>query len=382
MCCRRCTGAPAAGRPVRIGQERPPERNEIRLPVGKRGHGLDRMSKPAGGDDRHRDVLFHRRSEMQERGIRHGHRRDHHGGGGQRPVVSAGDMDGVCARRLDPTCELTRLVYVDAVGKVIVAVKAKDDTDTGRPVTDPTCHLDREAGPVFQGAAELIVAPIFGRRQELRYQVTVGAVNFDHVEAGTLGPQGRRTEGLDGLFDAANRHLLRDDSFGVALLNGMRDGRWRERRLTRNVAPRMPPAMAELNGDRGARLVKRLHQPTQPGQKFIVVNTQFEVTMPAGRLRRRHLHGNEADAAFGAADVIGDHVLGDESIPVRAPRRHRRQDKTIFQLNRAYTPRIEQQGPYNPGLWLDRNTLAALADDVHDRIRKLTRPPASTHLPR
>ena len=55
-------------------------------------------------------------------------------------------------------------------------------------------HLEREAQPVLDRPAVLVLAPVGERRDEAREQVAVGAMELDHVEAGPFGTLDRRDE--------------------------------------------------------------------------------------------------------------------------------------------------------------------------------------------
>ena len=182
--------------------------------------------------------------------------------------MAARDMYGIGSRILHPAGKLTRFLDVHALGEIIVAVQAENHAEIRRPLAHPACHLNRKTGAVFQRTAELIAAPVFTGRQKLRDQIAVCAMNFDHVEPGALSTQRRRTEGLDGLFDPIDRHLLGDDNLGMAFLNRVRDGRGRQRRLSRDVAPCMPSAMAELIETAAPALCNSSTSRVRPGRNL------------------------------------------------------------------------------------------------------------------
>ena len=113
----------------------------------------------------------------------------------------------------------------------------------------------------------------------------------------------------------------------------MRNGGRRDRRLAADVAPGVPAAVAELDRRLGAAAVDRIDEPRQPRQEAVVIDAELAPAMASGPFRRRHLDRDQADAAAHARHVIGDGVVGDMALVVAEPRRHRRHDDAVLDLD-------------------------------------------------
>ena len=196
-------------------------------------------------------------------------------------------------------------------------------------------HLEPEAGAVLEAAAIFVGAAVLERRVELRDEIAVRGVQLDAVEPGF--PRARRGggKGGDGLGDARLGHFPRHDRRIGDLVDRVRDGRGRNRVLAANVAPRVAAGVAQLDRRLGARRMDRRREARKAGQETVVVDAELGETVPAAALRRRHLAGDEPDAALGARDVIGDLVVGDEPVLVGKPRRHRRHDDAVPDFDAA-----------------------------------------------
>src|SRR5690348_14004316 len=64
--------------------------------------------------------------------------------------------------------------------------------------------------------------------------------------------------------------------------------------------------------------------------------------MPAGGLGRCHFDRDKTGAAAHPGHVVGDAFAGDETFIVSKPRRHRRHDDAVFNLDRPDTGRRQQ----------------------------------------
>ena len=105
--------------------------------------------------------------------------------------------------------------------------------------------------------------------------------------------------------------------------------------LAANIAPRVPAGVAELDRRLGAFGMDRGGEAREAGQEAVVIDAELMEAMAAATLGRRHLARDEADAALGARDVIGDLFVGDEAVRVGEPRRHRRHDDAVPDLDAA-----------------------------------------------
>ena len=108
---------------------------------------------------------------------------------------------------------------------------------------------------------------------------------------------------------ASMRALLissRHDGLERGLVDRMRNCRGRDRRLAADVDAGMPAAVAELDRGLGAAAMNLVDQSREPGQEAVVVDADLAAAVAAGLLRRRHLDGDEADAAARPRQVVGD----------------------------------------------------------------------------
>src|SRR5262245_4618057 len=124
----------------------------------------------------------------------------------------------------------------------------------------------------------------------------------------------------------------------------MRNGGRRDRRLTADVAPRVPAAVAELDRGFRAAAMNLIDQPTQAWQEAVVIDAELVASMPPGPFRRRHLDRDQACAAAHAGAVIGERILGDMAFGIGEPRRHRRHDDAVLDLDIADTGGGEEDG--------------------------------------
>ena len=122
----------------------------------------------------------------------------------------------------------------------------------------------------------------------------------------------------------------------------MRDRRGRDRRLAADVVAGVAAAVAELDRGLGAAAVDLADQPREPGQEAVVIDADFAPAMAAALFRRRHLDGDQADAAAHPRHVVGDGVVGDEALRIRRARGHRRHDDAVRDLDRDRCARREQ----------------------------------------
>ena len=207
---------------------------------------------------------------------------------------------------------------------------------------DRAQRFEPEPRPVLQAPAICIGAPVLERGVKLRDEVAVSGVDFDAVEAGLARAHGGGGMGGDRRVDARLRHFLRHDGLECGLVDRMRNGRRGDRRLAANVDAGVSAAMAELDRDFRSGAMQLVDQARQPRHEAIVVDSHLAAAVAAGLFRRRHLDGDEADAAARPRQIIGDAVVGDVALGVGRPRRHRRHDDSVRDLNRTDARRGEQ----------------------------------------
>ena len=173
--------------PLRIGDQRAAERDEIRLAALDRGARDRRIAEPADRDYRNADILFHLGGEIEKRRVRKTHRRQHDLRRRQRPVMAGGDVQRVRAGFRGPQRDLSALAKRHAAGKVILDRQPINHGDARNLLLHRAQNEQAEAGAVEQAAAEFVGAVVFKRRVKLRNQIAVRGVNFDAIESGLLG---------------------------------------------------------------------------------------------------------------------------------------------------------------------------------------------------
>src|SRR5262245_47207636 len=164
-------------REVRIGEVRPRERAEIRPPRGdERVHlvcGRD------GAHGHHRDARLVPDLLRERRLIHPAVHRPR-----RRTRLAGRHVDQVAAARLERARDRDRVVArVPARNPV-----GRGDPDRHRPFLRPNPpanveHLEREAQPVLEAAAVLVVPQVCDRGEEAREQIPVRHVQLEHVEA-------------------------------------------------------------------------------------------------------------------------------------------------------------------------------------------------------
>ena len=251
-------------------------------------------------------------------------------------VVPGGDVQRVGAglRRPDARCCLPSS-YVSPPSKIVVDREAIDHAERRHRGLHRAQHVEPEARAVLQRAAVFVGAAVLERRVELRDQVAVRGVDFDAVEAGLLAraapprrsspwsarcapwssPRGRWSRAWSRRPDAES------PTARPAARRRCRCGCGRRRGRAGSSAFAPPPWISR-------------DQPRQARNESVVVDAELAAAMPSGLFRRRHLDGDEADAAAHARHVVGDGLVGDVAFLVRAARRHRRHDDPVRDLDR------------------------------------------------
>jgi hypothetical protein len=204
--------------PVRIGDERAREADEIARAAGERGLRLggrgdapDRHHRRAG---RHRPQLFMDVEKMPapEMHVRH-------------VVLEAhGEIALAIGEIVEPADErggdARRLRRVDAARDALVAGQLQaDDEIAAAALADRRRHFLHEAQAVLERAAVAVGAPIRPGREDLRNEVAVRAVQLDAAEAAALQPLG---DGHILVADAAQlvggHHMRHGPAKGVGLV--------------------------------------------------------------------------------------------------------------------------------------------------------------------
>ena len=207
-------------------------------------------------------------------------------------------------------------------------------------------HLGDEAHPVQFGAAIFVRALVGFLRQEFMHEIAVGAVQFEHVEAGLIGAPRRLAPGLHQVF-----HLMALQRARHRPFLAVRDRARRHRRpgvpvvdlgrsLQRPVAlPRAPGArlaagMAELDAGDRVLLLDELHEAAERLDELVVPNAEVAHGAAAAALDLGRLDHDEAGAAGREFSGIHQMPVGRKSL-VRGILMHRRHHDAVLQLDAA-----------------------------------------------
>ena len=169
---------------MRVGDVRTGHPDQVEQPVSDGVPGGGHIVDPGGVHHWHPHLAFDFACELQMRRNGCAHRRDDPGNASSLAMYPADDADEVDALGDDPMRDRERLLAAESPGisssKDIRMPTAKSGTCR---LTHRPNHPKREAHPVLEAAAELVVAVIGQRRPERVEQVGVG-LDFDPVQAG------------------------------------------------------------------------------------------------------------------------------------------------------------------------------------------------------
>jgi hypothetical protein len=179
------------------------------------------------------------------------------------------------------------------------------------------------------------------RRQELRQQIAMRAVQLEHLIAGLNAEFGRAAEALDQMPDLAVGQRARGELARIAtrahVAGAERDAAFDQR--TRHARAAVLQLQA---GDRAGAAdgVDEAEMAFQMGRRFeaqLAMFGQTGCTMHAAELDDDH-----ADAAFGTRTVERDLARRDLAVGAAELGRHRRHDDAIRQRHRAQLHRRKQ----------------------------------------
>ena len=137
---------------------------------------------------------------------------------------------------------------------------------------DSRQHLEREAGPVPEGASVAVGPPVRLRGQELAQQVAMGAVQVDHVDPRLHTPPGRRHEVADYPANISVGHLSRVRS---RIHEGRGNCGWGDRPAMVGGGRRLPASVLELHGELGAVPVELVGHAGESRNDVIAVTTHL-----------------------------------------------------------------------------------------------------------
>ena len=320
---------------IGIGDRLAAEGDEIRAPVHQRALGNGGLIA-ADRDDRNIDgLLDHLCGELVE-AVGHGGWRTHIGCGGighDRDIQSvdtaalrhAADHNGLFKR----TAAVDLLVITEAEEKRIILAHFFADIFE---------NFLRELHAAEEIAAEFICALVGMRRHELGDQIAVCTVHLDTVRAGSFGAHRGISVFIDDLPYTRIAHSLR---YKVEHGTGHSGGRFGN--LIENIGRHtLASGMVKLDDYLSALLMDRVHELFEHGNLVIVPETDLVHDRLALAVNGCDFDDDQPEPAFGAAPVIGDHLLGDLTVVGGEVRSHGRDDKAVFQFHGANLTRRKQ----------------------------------------
>ncbi len=176
---------------VRIGDVRTGHPDQVEQAVSDSVPGGRHIVDPGGMHHRHAHFAFDLACELQMRRNGCAHRRDHPRQRLVAPHVSPDHADEVDALSDDLVCDRERLLAAESARHLLVEGHPDADDEVGAcGLAYRANHAQREAHPVLEAAAELVVAVIGQRRPERVEQVGVG-LDLDPVQACFAASGGR-----------------------------------------------------------------------------------------------------------------------------------------------------------------------------------------------
>ena len=241
-------------------------------------------------------------------------------------VDSTGHMEGVYAAFLfqvsgHSSCVLNGLAAFHFIAGV-------DTTEDGQVAASlPTDVFDDEAGqthPVFKAAAELIGAVVGTLGDESAHQVTVGAVDFNHVDASLLGTASGVAIALDQAVHFLGRHGHRDlttdrSGHGAGCLQ----------RVAGEGGVALGACVLELDGDFGAVGVAGVCHPTEAVNGVVREQAGLAGAALGFLVDDGGFDGDQAESALGACLVVGQRTVAEGAIGVGEVVAHGRHDETV-----------------------------------------------------
>jgi hypothetical protein len=170
----------------------------------------------------------------------------------------------------------------------------------GRQRPDAGDHIAEEPGPVLQGAAVDVGAPVHLGAEELGEHIPVGAVDLHPVEAGPFGAGGGGDEVLGQLL-----HLGRAQA-ACALLGVVRRT---DRRRPGQRSGRPHPGVVDLHHGEAALGLDGGGQPGEPLQVVVGEDPELAREALSLRLHMGRAGRDEAEPAPGEAGEPGEVVL-------------------------------------------------------------------------
>ena len=239
-------------------------------------------------------------------------------------------MDQVEPGLDERTADLAILVDVQSAGQQVVPIEPCAEQTLGSELrAHRRNHRAREAQPVLEAAAILVLPRVGGGRKECVQQVSVRRMQLNELEAGRhCAPRGI------GMVrhDARDVRARQRDRHPLSRRPG--NGRWSDQRRFRYDALRA--AMPELQAGHRAFRAHRLRNVRQPGDHAIVMGPKLRMKCAAaGAVGERDLGNDQPRTAGGAGAVVFDILPRRTAIGMRIHRTHRRLHDAIAERDAA-----------------------------------------------
>ena len=258
---------------------------------------------------------------------------------GPRAAQAPGDVEHVDPGRGQRPADPGPLLEGEAAGQPIVGAEAEPDRLLADDGAHRGHHLEQEPAAPLQVPAVAIGALVRERRQELREQVAVGAVDLDQVEAGRQGtPRGRHELGAH-LGDLRDAERVRR-----GLPARLRDCRRPDRRLVVVGGAGAGAGVRELDADGHARVVDRLDHPPQAVDQAVVVQPGLARRVAPASLDVAVLQQQEAGPALGPGHVVLEELARDLPLGAAQILREGREDDPIAEGAAAVGEGLEEMG--------------------------------------
>ena len=279
------------------------------MPLGERPLGLQRVLEAADADHGQVDGLADRRRDEHRVARRDVHRRlDHEqrrGGHADRGV----DVVDV-AGGLDHPRHLDRLVDRRAAVDQLVAAQPHAEGEAG---ADDAAHggddLEQQPGPVGEGAAVVVGAPVGGGGEEAADDRGVAALQLDPVEAALGAVLGHRRVAGDDLVDLGRR-----DRLGDLAEQRVGDGRRRPHRQPGVHRRRLAAVVVDLGEHRHPVAVHGVGDPAVARDHVAVEAVDQLLVRPVGRVGRVLLGDDQPGTAGGAGGVVRGVLFGGQPV--------------------------------------------------------------------
>ena len=262
-----------------------------------------------------------------------------------RERASGRDVEAVDARLLEPLADLDGLLERVPVAhpRIDVAqVLARADLELHVVVVahlapDRSNDLEREARPVLERAAVLVLPVVDRRREELRDQVAVAAVDLDPVRAGLARAARALRERVDDLVDLRVRHPLALEPVQRLPLVGRR-----EALLVldpRNVA--LTARERDLDDVAAVVLVDAADELAVERDQLVAVDVRVVRHDQPARVDGRVRRDDRPDPALRELDVPVDPDLGPGTVVVVEPPGEARAEEPVLDRQVPELERLE-----------------------------------------